>query len=175
MSDTIIKLANFQPFMSSPSRLTFCTDEVPPADAEIFHIDGLQVLDAEVPTGNFLTCAANVRTGSVTPIGYCEDCLGHLSREEALEHYRQFLLDKHLNLQCRSGIAAPCMVCCEETTVIARIWIEYRDSWPFPLCAQHRKKAIVDRLFYFESFTGLWWPFEPASFPDDDRVLRLKI
>lgn len=83
----------------------------------------------------------------IWPVGYCRDqCPGHPSADEAVEHYRQYLLDEELRLDGRlHAEQRPCAVCAAWTQGLATLG----EIAVLVLCDDHRTRETVDQLFRF--------------------------
>ena len=79
-------------------------------------------------------------------VGYCAiECTGHVSSEEALEHYLQYQLDREAALWLdRRAQPANCEICDDRTTLRARLG---RDTKPFVLCQKHQSSGSLKELF----------------------------
>jgi hypothetical protein len=80
-------------------------------------------------------------------VGYCAvGCSGHETKEEALEHYLKFQLDRESDLWLeRRSAALGCEICGDTTTLRARLG---RNSKLFVLCATHQSTSSLQELFH---------------------------
>lgn len=84
--------------------------------------------------------------GRIWPVGYCTDCPGHDTREEAYEHQTAYLLDHIFFDGELVDTKHPCAVdgCQEWTDRFAEV---DRPGRMFMLCDQHRNRDTVAALF----------------------------
>lgn len=76
------------------------------------------------------------------PVGYCADgCEGHPTKEEACQHYQQYLLDHELGFSVDPDVMLRCAVCQEMTTGRGHV------SWhTWALCPAHQNRDEVAKL-----------------------------
>ncbi|HKZ72599.1 MAG TPA: hypothetical protein VJ011_00970 [Steroidobacteraceae bacterium] len=88
----------------------------------------------------------SVQGGAAHRVGYCASaCDGHETREDALEHYLRFQLDRESDLWLdRRSAALACEICGRTTTLRARLG---RNQKLFVLCATHQSTASLEELF----------------------------
>lgn len=108
----------------------------------------LEILtDEKQPTGKYHYTRYD--SDGVHAIGYCaHQCEGHDTKQEAIDHYRQWLLDTQLHLdgKTRSDEQRKCAICGGWTQNMAYIHDSpYFHSWP--LCTHHCTKEFVGKLF----------------------------
>lgn len=92
-----------------------------------------------------------VESGNIVrAVGYCaDDCPGHPTEEGAREHYKEFMLDKHLELGgMHRDRQRRCKVCDTWTQKFARV-----DDHHFSLCEEHCSRAEVAKLYKISSIT----------------------
>lgn len=84
--------------------------------------------------------------GETRPIGYCAlGCEGHETAEEAIEHYRQWLLDKTAQYTGFSSQPRDCAECGSPTHLFA---FTVQDGYPgnqVPLCIHHCNRAFYEQ------------------------------
>lgn len=90
--------------------------------------------------GKWVYGGTNQYTGAFS-IGYCTQCTGHNSKEEAIEHYQQYLIE-HTQYwhqkQCRA-----CRICGQWSTGMAEL---SGIAGLFPLCSEHRNRKGVEQI-----------------------------
>ena len=92
--------------------------------------------------GRYHYTRANCYKG-VEPVGYCaDDCPGHRNKDDAEEHYRQYMLDTARVHMAR--MVHQCEICQAETnrTVVTGP----QGMMEFFLCEKHEGKEHLDRL-----------------------------
>ncbi|MGQ0835189.1 MAG: hypothetical protein ACT4O5_09765 [Gammaproteobacteria bacterium] len=79
-------------------------------------------------------------------IGYCATgCDGHETKEDALDHYLRFQLDRESDLWLdRRSTPLECEICGDTTTLRARLG---RNSKLFVLCGKHQSTSSLQELF----------------------------
>jgi hypothetical protein len=77
--------------------------------------------------------------------GYCAArCTGHTTREEAIEHFLQYQLDREVDLWLdRRAPQRECEICGEPTTLRARLG---RKTELFVLCTRHQSTSSLQIL-----------------------------
>jgi len=142
---------------------------------ELFVCEPAEELDENgLGTGVFRFVAHCDSTGEVRAIGACEDCAGHATAQEAIEHYRSGLLEWHLHEIDEPGdhsaeqVERKCAVCGELTQGGMSIILDkFSLSWHFPLCSIHRTRASVETLFCLSPFHFVAWTGDELLDPWD--------
>jgi len=84
------------------------------------------------------------KKGVTRPVGGCaRRCKGHSTRQEAQEHYKQYLLDQAEYNRPVNQWEEPCE-CCGEETLLAAVIRETSDS--HTLCELHQNRGSLDRV-----------------------------
>jgi hypothetical protein len=97
-------------------------------------------------------CCCLFPGNSVWPVGYCsKGCPGHLSKADAREHYRQFLIDRFGQFNGRLTSSGICAVCGLETRFFGSI--DYHYDWEIvPLCPMHLNREGLMAGFVFRDY-----------------------
>lgn len=82
--------------------------------------------------------------GRIYPIGYCRECPGHSTEEEAQEHYRQYMLDTSRYSLIMSGVMMPCEACGAWTSRYAEVGPDFLER--HILCEAHQTKDDLSKL-----------------------------
>ena len=107
----------------------------------------LEIADESgAPTGRYHYTVTN--NGETAAIGYCaEDCPGHETKEEACEHYRQYLLDCHAQYNgTYSDHLSQCSVC----GILTNRYGQVAEALYIPLCDEHCDRANLEKFFKIE-------------------------
>lgn len=86
----------------------------------------------------------------VWAVGYCTDCPGHDTPEEAREHYRQYTLDTAFEIEV-SWPGNACRVCGALTTKGCSV-----DHSLYLLCDEHRTREHLDSVVHATDAISSW-------------------
>ncbi len=78
-------------------------------------------------------------------MGYCREqrCAGHVTADEAVQCFREWLIDSETRYDGRSMIGKTCVVCSTQTFMFAAVrW----PGWHFDLCTEHLNSEEVGKL-----------------------------
>ncbi len=91
----------------------------------------------------------------IWPVGYCaQDCPGHPTREEAQEHYRQYLLDNARYHVRMSNQQRPCRICSVWTQELVELEL---GTSRYVLCEAHQNRESLDILVKAPTWISSSW------------------
>ena len=126
-------------------------DLPPPVFALRYYLP-LEILVNQLRTGRYHYCCYVYPFRQIVPVGYCaEGCTGHSSREEAREHYKQYLVDRFGRYDGRLSVPCPCVRCGQSTTYYAKV--EFHYEWDaVGLCQNHLNPEGLTAGFVFRDY-----------------------
>jgi hypothetical protein len=112
----------------------------------------VQICSGGKNVGLYHYCCCLYPGYKVWPVGYCsKGCSGHQSKNDAREHYRQFIIDRFGQYSGRLTSPACCAVCGFSTTFYA--WVDYHFEWDVvALCPQHLSRDGLAKAFVFKDY-----------------------
>ena len=130
----------------------YAAEDLPPPIFALRYYLPLEILVNELRSGRFHYCCYVYPFRQIIPVGYCaEGCTGHPSREEAREHYRQYLVDRFGRYDGRFSAPCACTLCGRSTTYYAKA--EFHYEWDaVGLCQTHLNSEGLAAGFVFSDY-----------------------
>jgi hypothetical protein len=97
-------------------------------------------------------CCYVYPTNALTAVGYCAAaCPGHSDREEARQHYREYLLDHYAQFNGKLSSPSVCSICGEKTATDA--WVQFNRRWELAvLCNTHMNRESLAKVFVLTDY-----------------------
>lgn len=107
------------------------------------YYEAREIKDKDGLKGTGLYHFTVMRDGAVWPVGRCADgCPGHATKEEACEHYRQYIIhDMPWSVSQDPNTQHKCGICSRWT--MDYYW---HSTYIFKLCREHQNKESLEEL-----------------------------
>ncbi|MCI0625891.1 MAG: hypothetical protein L0387_30325 [Acidobacteria bacterium] len=138
--------------VEAENRFQYNSVDLPGPVTAIRYYMPLEICLAGRPSGLYHFCCYVYPANVVSGVGYCaEGCTGHASKEQARQHYRDYLIDRFGRYNRKCNTSSACAICGRIATQQA--WIDYHFEWEtYPLCAMHMTRSGFGQVFLFDDY-----------------------